>query len=105
MSETVAHGIKGSDGTMQVCLGFEEALIKARKLAETFPAVRFELVELIERPASEAATGLCEECGNAGAPLNADGSIAPHGRLVGTEGFMVSRPCRGSVNGNDGRNG
>jgi len=51
--ETIAHAVRGSDGSRYVCLGFEEALIKARWLSGEFPLVRYSVVELIERPAVE----------------------------------------------------
>lgn len=49
----VAHGIKGSDGTMQVCLGENEALFKALDLSKRFPSVLFSIVPLVEQSQPE----------------------------------------------------
>jgi len=71
--ETIAHAVRGSDGSRYVCLGFVEAINKARYLADEFPKVQFSVVELIERPAPEPEcahpwvepeTGRCLGCGN-----------------------------------------
>jgi hypothetical protein len=51
--ETIAHAVRGSDGQRYVCLGFEEAVSKARRLADASPHVQWSIVELIERPADE----------------------------------------------------
>jgi hypothetical protein len=59
--ETAAHAVRGSDGQRYVCLGFEEAVSKAQRLADEFPALRWSIVELIERPPADNQP-YCESC-------------------------------------------
>jgi hypothetical protein len=51
--ETIAYAVRGSDGSREVCLGFEEAVGRARRAQQGFPGVVFAIVELIERHEDE----------------------------------------------------
>lgn len=82
--ETVAHAIKGSDGTTMVCLGFEEAINTARREADRFPNVQFSVVELIERPADEPTPApycSCQEFAERRTCEHANRQTEPRGEL------------------------